>query len=108
MAELQGLSGVTGLGETFDSFIQTVRYFLRDYPELNRIVKGEEHSNRMIAFAIMDFLSDFAGTPPFIGYFTIDDLCRQHMHVRFPVKRGRARPPPQRSRPNSPRWFPRV
>ena len=79
MAELQGLSGVTGLGETFDSFIQTVRYFLRDYPELNRIVKGEEHSNRMIAFAIMDFLSDFAGTPPFIGYFTIDDLCRQHM-----------------------------
>jgi len=77
--ELQGLTGVSGTSETFNSFVQSVRFFLRDYPELNRIVKGEEHSNRMIAFAVMDFLSDFAGTPPFIGYFTIEDLCRMHM-----------------------------
>ena len=78
-AELQGLSGVSGTSEIFDSFVQSVRCFLRDYPELNRIVKGEEHSNRMIAFAVMDFLSDFAGSPPFLGYFTIEDICRMHM-----------------------------
>lgn len=88
MAELQGLSGVTGQGEVFDSFVQTVRFFLRDYPELNRLVKGEEHSNRMIAFAVMDFLSDFAGTPPFLGYFTIEDLC--HMHMQSFAVRGTA------------------
>lgn len=77
--ELQGLEGVSGTSEIFNSFVQSVRFYLRDYPELNRIVKGEEHSNRMIAFAMMDFLSDFAGTPPFLGYFTIEDLCRMHM-----------------------------
>lgn len=78
-AELQGLSGVTGMSETFNSFIQTVRYFLRDFPQLNRIVKGEEHSNRMIAFAVLDFLSDFASTPPLIGYYTLEDICSMHM-----------------------------
>lgn len=79
--ELQGLDGVSGTSEIFNSFVQSVRFYLRDYPDLNRIVKGEEHSNRMIAFAIMDFLSDFAGTPPFLGYFTIEDLCRMHMQA---------------------------
>jgi hypothetical protein len=77
--ELQGLAGVAGTSEVFNSFVQSVRYFLRDFSELNRIVKGEEHSNRMIAFGIMDFLSDFAGTPPFLGYYSIEDLCRMHM-----------------------------
>lgn len=79
MAELQGLAGVEGTSDIFNAFVQSVRYFLRDYPELNRIIKGEEHSNRMIAYAVMDFLSDFAGTPPFLGYFTIEDLCNMHM-----------------------------
>lgn len=77
--ELQGLTEVQSTSDVFDSFVLSVRYFLRDFRELNRIVKGEEHSNRMIAFAVEDFLSDFAGTPPLLGYFTIEDLCRMHM-----------------------------
>ncbi len=77
--ELQGLAGVQGTSDTFNAFVQGVRLFLRDFGELNRIVKGEEHSNRMIAFAVEDFLSDFAGTPPFIGYFTIEDICNMHL-----------------------------
>jgi hypothetical protein len=76
--ELEGLSGIPGMSETFNSFIQTVRLFTRDHPQLNRLVKGEESSDRMIAWAIHDFLSDFAGTPPNLGYFALEDLFERH------------------------------
>jgi hypothetical protein len=76
--QLQGLGGVSGMSETFNSFVQLVRLFMRDHPQLNRLVKGEEHSDRMIAWAIMDFLSDFASTPPNLGYFTLEDLFMKH------------------------------
>ena len=77
-AELQGLDGIPGVSETFNSFIQTVRLFTRDHPQLNRLVKGEESSDRMIAWAILDFLSDFAGTPPPLGYFMLEELFDMH------------------------------
>ena len=32
----------------------------------------------MIAWAIMDLLSDWAGTPPNLGYMTLEELCRMH------------------------------
>ena len=76
--ELQGLEGIPGVSETFGSFIQTVRLFTRDHPQLNRLVKGEESSDRMIAWAILDFLSDFAGTPPPLGYHTLEQLFAMH------------------------------
>jgi len=76
--QLQGLAGIPGVSETFASFIYTVRMFLRDHPQLNRLVKGEEHSDRMIAWAILDFLSDFAGTPPFLGYMSLEQLFERH------------------------------
>lgn len=77
-AELQGVAGIPGVSDTFNSFIQTVRMFMRDHPQLNRLVKGEEHSNRMIAFAILDFLSDFAGTPPPLGYLSLEQMFEMH------------------------------
>ena len=77
-AELQGLSGIPGVSEVFNSFIQTVRLFTRDHPQLNRLVKGEESSDRMIAWAILDFLSDFAGTPPDLGYMTLEEMFTRH------------------------------
>lgn len=80
-AQLQGLEGIPGVSEVFNSFIQTVRLFMRDHPQLNRLVKGEESSNRMIAWAIHDFLSDFAGTPPFLGYVPLEQLFQQHMQA---------------------------
>lgn len=80
-SELQGISGIPGVSDVFNSFIQTVRLFTRDHPQLNRLVKGEEHSNRMIAFAILDFLSDFAGTPPPLGYFTLEQMFEMHFQA---------------------------
>lgn len=77
-AQLQGLSGIPGVSDTFNSFIQTVRFFMRDHPQLNRLIKGEESSDRMIAWAILDFLSDFAGSPPNLGYYSLDQLFEMH------------------------------
>jgi hypothetical protein len=79
--ELQGLEGIPGVSDTFSSFIQTVRLFTRDHPQLNRLVKGEESSDRMIAWAIQDFLSDFAGTPPALGYMTLEQMFEQHLQA---------------------------
>ena len=73
-AQLQGLSGIPGVSEKFNSFIQTVRLFMRDYPQLNRLTRGEESSDRMIAWAILDFISDFNMTPPQMGVYTLDQL----------------------------------
>jgi hypothetical protein len=87
-AQLQGLSGIPGVSEVFNAFIQTVRLFMRDYPQLNRLTRGEESSDRMIAWAILDFLSDFSTTPPPLGRFTLDDLFEkgyQHLALRGTV-----------------------
>lgn len=34
--------------------IEYIREFLRDHPELNRLVEGREHSDKLIAMAIFD------------------------------------------------------
>ncbi len=52
---------------------------MRDYSELNLLIRGEETSDRMIAWATMDFLSDFNGTPPFSVY-SLDDLFSYQLH----------------------------
>lgn len=51
-----------------DEFVNTVRVFMRDYPELNRLVAGVENSNRQIVWAILDCLDDFNTTPPFTNF----------------------------------------
>jgi len=43
------------------------RIRLRDYPELNRLTDGFDHSPRHLLWAVIDTLSDWASTPPFIG-----------------------------------------
>lgn len=49
-------------------FVNMIRMYLRDYAELNRLIKGEEHSDRMIAWAVMDAVDDFNKTPPLTSY----------------------------------------
>lgn len=49
-------------------FIQRVRAFMRDYPELNRLIKGQEHSDRLIAWAVVDAIDNFNTTPPLTSY----------------------------------------
>lgn len=67
---LQGLPGVT---PTFRSFVQAVRGYTRDFPELNRLVSGEESTDRQIAWAVFDALSDFNGTPH-LTQLSLEDL----------------------------------
>lgn len=50
-----------------NSFVAQVRSFIRDYPELNRLISGEESTNRQIVWAIFDALDDYNSTPPFSG-----------------------------------------
>lgn len=59
---IEALPGVTPV---FAGFVSYVRTYMRDHAELNRLVRGQESSDRQIAFAIVDAVSDFNGTPPF-------------------------------------------
>ena len=74
------LQGIPGMSQTTRDFVQLVRLYTRDFPELNRIVSGEESSDRQIAWAVLDALSDFNGTPPFLGNFSIEDLLQRQQH----------------------------
>ena len=51
-----------------NSFVQVVRAYLRDTPELNRLIAGLENSNRQIVWAIYDCIDDFNTTPHFTSY----------------------------------------
>lgn len=48
-------------------YISIVRRSLRDYPELNRLTEGVEHSDRDIATAMLLALSEYNRTPPPLG-----------------------------------------
>lgn len=73
------LQGVSRFSPVMQSFIQTVRLYLRDHPQLNRLVAGEESSDPLIAWAVMDALSDFNGTPHFTN-FSLDELLMRNQH----------------------------
>lgn len=73
------LAGLPGVTPAFRAFVQSVRGFTRDFPELNRIVAGEESTDRQIAFAVMDALTDFNGTPPLTAW-SLDDLLQRNLH----------------------------
>lgn len=81
------LQGLPGMSQTTRDFVAMVRLFLRDFPELNRILRGEESSDRMIAWALLDAMSDFNGTPP-LGGVSLEDLLsrgQQHLLLRMTV-----------------------
>jgi hypothetical protein len=84
--ELQGLAQPK-FTDAFRAHIQAVRLFTRDFAELNLLIRGEESTDRMIAWATCDFLSDFNGTPHFTS-FSLEDLFsrnQQHLAVRGTV-----------------------
>lgn len=66
-------------------FVAQVRAYLRDYPELNRLIDGEETSDRMIAWAVIDTLDDINNTPPFIGTFTVENFPYRSLLLRGTV-----------------------
>jgi len=75
------LEGIPGVTQSTRLFVASVRLFLRDHAELNRLVAGEETSDRMIAWSVLDALSKFNGTPP-ITSFTLDEMLnREQSHL---------------------------
>ncbi len=52
---------------TEDNFVQEVRDFMRDFPQLNRLNSGEETSNRLIKYCVYLALDEFNTTPPLSG-----------------------------------------
>jgi hypothetical protein len=66
-------------------FVSSVRMYLRDYPELNRLIDGEETSDRMIAWAIIDALDDINNRPPFIGAYTCGNFPYRSLLMRGTV-----------------------
>ena len=73
-SQLQGLSDVQGLSDQFSAFVQMMRLWMRDYPQLNRLIRGVESTPRLIVWAALDFLSDFNQTPPPLGAYTLEQL----------------------------------
>ncbi len=74
------LQGIPGMTPAFVDFVQMVRHFMRDFPELNRIVDGVESSDRQIAWAVLDALADFNGTPHLTNY-ALEDLLTNNQHA---------------------------
>jgi len=60
-------TNIPSASKRLNEMVAVVRMFLRDFPELNRLIAGEETSDRMIAWAIIDAIDDWNATPPFIG-----------------------------------------
>lgn len=76
---MSALQGIPQVSDTMRAFVQMVRLFTRDFPELNRLVAGEESSDRMIAWATFDALSRFNGTPHLTS-LTLEDLLQRNQH----------------------------
>jgi len=74
------LQALPGMSPIFRSFVQMVRLYTRDFPELNRIVSGQESSDRQIAWAALDALADFNGTPHFTN-FSMDEILGRNQQA---------------------------
>lgn len=71
--------------KTLPQHIQSVRLFTRDFAQLNLLIRGQESDDRMIAWATLDFLSDFNATPHFTN-LTLDDLIVSYGASSFCVR----------------------
>lgn len=52
---------------TLTDICSRIRRYMRDSPQLNRLIAGVENSNEDIMLALDMCISDFDNTPPFIG-----------------------------------------
>ena len=65
--------------------IGLTREFLRDHAQLNRLIAGVEHSDRLIAWSIMDTIDDWNTTPPLIGPVGIENFPSRRLLMRGTV-----------------------
>lgn len=73
------LAGIPGVTPQMATFVEAVRLFLRDHAQLNRLIAGEETSDRQIAWSVLDAVSDFNLTPNMTNY-TLEELLQQNLH----------------------------
>jgi hypothetical protein len=67
-----------------EQFVGLVRAYMRDYAELNRLITGQEHSDRLIAWAVIDAMDDFNSTPPMTNY-QLSSFPSKHILLRGTV-----------------------
>lgn len=73
------IQGIDTMSQTMRTFVQIVRSYMRDVPELNRITAGQETGDRLVAWCVLDAISRFNGTPHFTSY-SLDDLLQRNQH----------------------------
>lgn len=79
------MANVSEAQKDLADFVSYLRAYLRDFPELNRLIDGQETSDRMLAWAVIDALDDFNNTPPHIGVFTVSNFPYKSLLLRGSV-----------------------
>lgn len=54
--------------------VSRIREFMRDFPQLNRLIDGQESTDRQIMWAIMDAIELWNAAPPFLDPVSLADL----------------------------------
>lgn len=62
-----GLTDIPSASKRLNQMVHVTRLYMRDHPHLNRLIRGQESDDRIIAWALIDTLDDFNSTPPFLG-----------------------------------------
>jgi hypothetical protein len=73
------LQAVIPMSPAMQAFVPVIRAYLRDLPELNRLIAGEETGERFMAWSVLDAMSRFNGTPHFTNY-SFEDLLTFNQH----------------------------
>jgi len=68
-----------------NQIIIMVQEYMRDAPELNRLIQGQESSPRQIAWAVLDALDYYNSTPPFMGRVSLHNFPSMHLLLRLAV-----------------------
>lgn len=71
--------------QSLADFVSEVRHYLRDFPELNRLIDGQETSDRMLAWCVIDALDDINNTPPLLGNYTVENFPYRSLLLRGTV-----------------------
>ena len=82
MTSLQGLGdsvSIPGASPEFEQFVAGIRLYLRDHAALNRLIHGQETNDRMLAWCIVDAMSEFNGSPPLLGTFTFSYFMNNNL-----------------------------
>jgi hypothetical protein len=77
---MSSIAGIPGITPAMVAFVATVREYMRDYPEVNRLIQREEASDRQILWAVVDALTWFNGTGHITKY-SLEDLLDLQQHA---------------------------